>query len=330
MTMMVCRYLVIFELYPPSFAGVGWALEHRVRTFCKTLNFHPCNFWYQLVFLLTQNSFQAMDSSGLGNAWDNVPRLAYHMTHHMMHSFHIPRVIVSFALASIQTFLLMNFYFLLSCGKVTNVVSSLYVSSSVDGENTPFVFYAEGFAQYLAFQALGRTGRIPLNVTLEMLAYRYGNSYASIILFSYLYSEYITIYMLEWMRLFRHDVFNQECDFCPVGLSPPISLSLLPSPFPWKIFLWIRWPIRRSGPSCTPREPCSPWISTGTSSNNTGMVSHHHHLLSIYAIGIIIAIMCMEMIKKYNHDSIQQYYSMGNRNTLCIKQWSIIYIIIII
>jgi predicted metalloprotease with PDZ domain len=79
------------------------------------------------------------------------PRLAYHLLHHQLHSW-LPRRVYTDRLAPMR---------------------------QLDGEVSGFVWFAEGFAQYLAFVGLARSGAVPLATVQRMLARRFGLPYAA-------------------------------------------------------------------------------------------------------------------------------------------------------
>eukprot|EP00162_Nutomonas_longa_P011069 comp20325_c0_seq2/m.40568 comp20325_c0_seq2/g.40568 ORF comp20325_c0_seq2/g.40568 comp20325_c0_seq2/m.40568 type:complete len:535 (-) comp20325_c0_seq2:48-1652(-) len=94
--------------------------------------------------------FQAVDQNGIGFS-DTLAQLAFHLTHHEGHSFWAPR----------------NLY----------IASSLAPLSQLAQQQSSFIFFAEGFDQYLAFVGLARTKQIPLTTVLLALARRFATPY---------------------------------------------------------------------------------------------------------------------------------------------------------
>lgn len=118
------QYTILVELFDPSFPSLGWALEHEA-------------------------SFQAMDSAESFLNFTEL-RLAYHFTHHMYHSYFVPRRIYTDLLQPTR------------CWQ--------YCVSE-------FIWFAEGFAQYNAFAGLAATGHYTVEDILFALAQRFGEPY---------------------------------------------------------------------------------------------------------------------------------------------------------
>lgn len=93
------------------------------------------------------NSFQAVDEI---NALDKAtPGLVYHLAHHMLHAW-IPRRLYTDALQPMR---------------------------QLRGRPTRAIWFAEGFAQYLAFVGMAKAGVAETPVVLQMLARRFATPY---------------------------------------------------------------------------------------------------------------------------------------------------------
>lgn len=115
-------YHVFFEVFTPR-PGVeyGWALEHGH-------SFQGCDRFESDLSLVTSSD-----------------RLAYHVTHHVLHAW-LPRRLFT---------------------------DRLDPWRQLEGDTSGFVWFAEGFAQYLAFVGLARAGAVPRERVLEMLVSRF-------------------------------------------------------------------------------------------------------------------------------------------------------------
>lgn len=118
-------YHVFFELLPEGAdRELGWALEHGA-------------------------SMQGADIASEHR--EASPRLAYHVTHHMLHAW-LPRRLYTDRLAPVR---------------------------QLEGETTACLWLAEGLPQYLAFVALGRAPAAPTDVVLAMMGRRFVAPYVA-------------------------------------------------------------------------------------------------------------------------------------------------------
>jgi predicted metalloprotease with PDZ domain len=134
--------------------SLGMPMEHIIlaSNYTVLVELFPVNSGVLTGWALEHGAgFQAMASAGMATNGTSLQGLSYHFTHHMGHSLLIPR----------QLF----------------VAASLAPAAQLAGRKTGFIFFGEGFQQYLAFVALARTKRFPVETVLAQLAERFAVPY---------------------------------------------------------------------------------------------------------------------------------------------------------